>query len=60
MKFEGVFAPLKDVTRFRELRARPELGTIYWTNGADLDPAVLYAKVTGKLIPSYEAKVVNR
>ena len=59
MRFEGVFAPLKDLTRFRELRVHPELGTIYWPNGADLDPAVLYARVTGTPIPTYETKVAS-
>jgi hypothetical protein len=57
MRFEGVFAPLKDLNRFRELRVHPDLGTIYWPNGADLDPAVLYARVTGTPIPSYEINV---
>jgi hypothetical protein len=57
MRFEGVFAPLKDLNRFRELRVHPDLGTIYWPNGADLDPAVLYARVTGTPITSYEINV---
>ena len=56
MKFEGVFAPLKNLDRFRELGVHPDLGTIYWPNGADLDPAVLYARVTGMPIPTYEIK----
>jgi hypothetical protein len=57
---EGVFAPLKDLNRFRELRAHPDLGTIYWPNGADLDPAVLYARVTGTPIPTYEIRAGSR
>jgi hypothetical protein len=57
IRFEGIFALLKDPMRFRELRVHPELGTIYWPNGADLDPSVLYARVTGQPIPSYEIKV---
>lgn len=56
MKFEGVFAPLKNLDRVRELGVHPDLGTIYWPNGADLDPAVLYARVTGMPIPTYEIK----
>ena len=58
---EGVFAPpLKDLNRFRELRAHPDLGTIYWPNGADLDPAVLYARVTGTPILTYEIRAGSR
>jgi Protein of unknown function (DUF2442) len=60
IRFEGVFAPLKDLNRFRELQVHPELGTIYWPNGADLDPIVLYARVTGNPIPSYELKAGSR
>lgn len=56
IRFEGVFAPLKDLPRFRELSVHPDLGTIYWPNGADLDPAVLYARVTGSAIPFYAIK----
>jgi len=48
--FEGVFAPLRDPMRFAEVRVHPELGTVYWPNGADLDPDVLYSKVSGKPI----------
>lgn len=60
LRFEGVFAPLKDLNRFRELSVHPDLGTIFWPNGADLDPAVLYARVTGTPIPTYEIKAVSR
>lgn len=38
-----VFEPLKaDVSLFREVRVDPELGTIVWPNGADVDPDVLH------------------
>ena len=47
VRFEGVFAPLRDVARFAEVRVHPELCTLYWPNGADLDPDVLYAKISG-------------
>ncbi|HZD12399.1 MAG TPA: DUF2442 domain-containing protein [Candidatus Binatus sp.] len=60
IRFEGIFAALKDLGRFRELSVHPDLGTIYWPNGADLDPVVLYARVTGTPIPSYEVKAVSR
>ena len=50
IRFEGIFAPLKDLAEFLKVRVDPELGTICWPNGADLDPDVLYAKVTGEEI----------
>jgi len=50
IRFEGVFAPLRDPARFAELRVHAELGTICWPGGADLDPDVLYARATGKPI----------
>lgn len=38
-----VFEPLKkDPDLFRQVRVDPELGTIVWPNGADLDPDVLH------------------
>jgi hypothetical protein len=38
-----VFEPLKrDPTLFRQVRVDPELGTIVWPNGADMDPDVLH------------------
>jgi len=60
IRFEGVFASLKDLARFRELSVHPELGTIFWPNGADLDPVVLYSRVTGTPLPSYELKAGTR
>lgn len=42
----GVFEPLKDPAFFARLRVDPELGTIVWPNGADLDPCALYDEVT--------------
>jgi hypothetical protein len=50
IRFEGVFAPLRDEKEFAKVRVHPELGTIVWPNGADLDPVVLYAAVSGKPI----------
>ena len=50
VRFEGVFAPLRDPARFAEVRVHPELGALCWPNGADLDPDVLYAKISGKPI----------
>ena len=48
--FRGVFAPLQDPSEFAKVRVDPELGTIVWPNGADLDPDVLYSIVTGQPI----------
>ena len=49
--FEGVFAPLREARYFRKLAVYGDGGgTIYWPNGADIDPAVLYAEVTGEPI----------
>ncbi|HEX7070798.1 MAG TPA: DUF2442 domain-containing protein [Rhodothermales bacterium] len=47
IRFTGVFAPLRDQAEFAKLRVDPESGTIVWPNGADIDPDVLYAAVTG-------------
>jgi hypothetical protein len=40
--FEGVFTSLRDPAEFRKVRLDPELGTVVWPSGADLDPIVLY------------------
>ena len=45
--FTGVFEPLRDHDYFVRVRVDPELGSIAWPNGADLDPLVLYAAATG-------------
>jgi hypothetical protein len=56
VRFQGVFAPLQDRARFLEVRVDREIGTIAWPNGADFDPDVLYACITGEAIPQFEAK----
>jgi hypothetical protein len=50
VKFKGVFVALKDETFFAKVEVNPEWGTIFWPNGADLDPDVLYSMVTGEEI----------
>ena len=50
LQFRGVFAPLKEVAEFAKVRVNTESGTVEWPNGADLDPDVLYAAVTGQAI----------
>ena len=50
IKFTGIFEPLKNLETFRQVKINPEWGTIYWENGADLDPDVLYSIITNKPI----------
>src|SRR5437870_2799135 len=38
-----VFEPLREEALFRQARVDPELGTVVWPNGADLDPESLRA-----------------
>lgn len=51
IRFEGVLAPLKDLAQFTQVSVNQELGTIEWPCGADLDPDVLYARLTGQPLP---------
>jgi hypothetical protein len=48
--FDGVFEPLRDTDYFARVRVDEESGTVVWPNGADLDPLVLHATVTGEAI----------
>jgi hypothetical protein len=42
-----IFSPVRDdPAYFRCVRVDPELGTIVWPNGADIDPDVLYYNLT--------------
>jgi hypothetical protein len=54
VSFTGVFAPLRDTAEFAAVRVDPELGAVCWPCGADLDPDVLYALVTGAPMPCHE------
>lgn len=51
VNFRGVFEALKDETFFAKVDVNHEWGTIFWPNGPDLDPDVLYSMVTGEEIP---------
>jgi hypothetical protein len=53
IEFTGVFQPLRDIEYFKTVKVNPEWGTIYWDNGADLDPDVLYSIITGESISTY-------
>lgn len=46
--FDGVFAALRDPIEFARVRVNRELGTVVWPSGADLDPDVLYAAISGR------------
>jgi hypothetical protein len=50
IEFKGIFAALLDETEFARVRIDPKSGTVVWPNGADLDPDVLYAAVTGQSV----------
>ena len=49
----GVFGALRDRNEFLAVRVSPELGTVCWPCGADLDPDVLHALVTSSPLPSF-------
>lgn len=57
IEFSGVFEALRDKAYFDQVAVNPEIGTIVWPNDTDLDPDVLYARVTGKPMPSYSIRV---
>jgi hypothetical protein len=40
-----MFEPLRDPIQFDRVRVDPELGTLMWPNGADLDPEGLHTMV---------------
>ena len=40
-----MFAPLKDVERFKAFKVDPELKSIVWDNGADLAPEFLHERL---------------
>lgn len=50
--FEGIFRPLKEPEYFQQVTVSPDLGTLCWPNGADLDPDVLYAAIQATPAPS--------
>ena len=38
---------------FDQVSVDANLGTVVWPNGADIDPDVLYARVTGEPLPDF-------
>ena len=51
VSWTGVFTPLAEQAYFEQVRVDTDLGTVVWPNGADLDPDVLYALVSGEALP---------
>ena len=49
---KGVFAALRDEVAFASVAINKELGTVQWASGADLDPDVIYANLTGQTVQS--------
>ena len=60
LTFAGVFEPLRDPAYFGQARVDPDLGTVVWPNGADVDPVVLHALVTGRPIPDLSIPAPGR
>ena len=56
----GVFEALQNPEEVATVRVDPELGTVCWPSGADLDPDVLYAKLTGHPIELREPSWLTR
>jgi hypothetical protein len=54
IEFTGIFTSLQDLNYFQQVKVHPEWGTIYWENGADLDPDVLYSIITNQSIGTYQ------
>lgn len=53
IEFSGIFAPLKELSYFNQVKLSAELGAIAWPNEADLDPDVLYSIITGSRNPIF-------
>ncbi len=47
--------PLRDRAYFRKVRVDPELGTVVWPNGYDLDPDVLHGDYESVGRPAVQA-----
>ena len=59
IEFTGIFTSLQDLNYFQQVKVHPEWGTIYWENGADLDPDVLYSIITNQSIGTYQKVAIK-
>lgn len=57
--FTGIMEPLSSPEYFARVEVNPDLGTVCWPNGADLDPAVLYSAATGRPLPTWSAELAT-
>lgn len=55
IEFKGVFESLRDPEEVAKVEVDPETGTVSWPGGADLDPDVLYAEITGRALELRES-----
>ncbi len=60
VSFRGVFASLREPEEFRKVEVNTDLGTVCWPSGPDLDPGVLYSKLTGQSIRVADSNPVGR
>jgi hypothetical protein len=56
-----LYAPLKDLTVFNQVRIDPEVCTVVWPNGADFDPETLhdwprYAEALARRARTWDSK----
>ena len=51
-EFTNLFAPLVDPAYVARVQVNDDFGTVYWPNGVDLDPVVLYCAVKGIAVPT--------
>ncbi len=50
LRFEGLLAALRDPAYVAQVAVDPEVRTLRWPNGIDLDTLVLYSHVTGRSV----------
>jgi hypothetical protein len=51
---KGVFGAWNDPAEFAKVSVDSKSRTVCWPGGIDLDPDMLYSKVTGKAVPDID------